>query len=97
MNNDDKDTEILIGCMTVQMGNWNPSSVAKGSIVKHCGTCGIPVYFAPTSVKFLEENPTASLICLTCAKKKIQPTDTVSVQAIPGAIEEAHKHARENT
>lgn len=90
----DENAEILIGCITVQMGKWNPKAVAKGSIVKNCGTCGIEVYFAPTSVKFLEENPKANLICSTCLKKKVTPeiADKVTIQPIPGAIEEALKN-----
>lgn len=90
---DEKEDEIYIGCMTVQMGLWNPSSVAEGCVVKQCGTCGIDIHLAPTSQKFIAENPKANLICIPCLHKKaIEQAKDEPVKfagPVPGAIDEA--------
>jgi len=91
---DEKEDEIYIGCMTVQMGLWNPSSVAEGCVVKQCGTCGIDIHLSPTSQKFTAENPKAKLICIPCIQKRTieqaakgEPVNFAG--PVPGAIDEA--------
>jgi hypothetical protein len=92
-----KEDEIYIGCMTVQMGLWNPSNVSEGCIVKHCGNCGIEIHLAPASQKFLAEKPKANLICIPCIQKqaiekKAKGEPLKFSGAVPGAIEEALDH-----
>jgi len=93
------ENQIYIGCMTVQMGLWNPTAVADGSIVKQCGTCGSDIHLSLSSQKFIEEKPQAHLICIPCIQKntieekaKAHGEKVVFEGAVPGAIEEALKH-----
>lgn len=92
----DKD-EILIGCMTVKMGLWNPESVVQGCMVKRCEYCGVDIYLSPTSQKFISDKPKSHLACIACIQKKAieeeAKGDPITFKgAVPGAIKEALGH-----
>jgi hypothetical protein len=91
-----KEEPIYIGCMTKQMGLWNPSHVARGCVVKQCGTCGTDVHLAPTSQKFLQEKPHAKLICMPCLKKKSSDNEMKFMGVVPGAVNEAIDNIQKN-
>ena len=85
-----------IVCLTVQMGDWNPISVVEGSIKKNCHKCGIPVYLSLSGQKHLQNNPTASLLCITCTQKEIENDDDVKFGVVPGGIDEAIDHLKKD-
>ena len=87
-----EDEPCAIVCLTVQMGDWNPDAVVEGSIKKNCSKCGIPVYLSLSGQKHLQNNPTASLLCINCTQKVMKDDDDVKVSVVPGAIEEARDH-----
>jgi hypothetical protein len=91
MTDKTEEDEVYIGCMTVQMGLWNPSSIVDGCVVKQCGTCGNDIHLSPSSQTFLAENPKANLICIPCVQKKTIE-DPTKVAPVPGSVPEALDH-----
>ena len=63
------DKEVLIACITVQMGKWNPLTIVEGSIIKSCHTCNVDIQVSPSSQNLMSEQ-NATLICLSCLEKR---------------------------
>lgn len=97
MSNDDEKKVVI--CLTVQMGRWNPKSVAEGSIEKNCSLCGTPVFLSQSGQKMLAEVPDLMLVCMPCMPKlqqqaKAEGEDLKFGGALPGALEEALDNIR---
>ena len=87
--------KVVIGCLSVQMANWNPSSVIAESIVKQCDFCGIDVWLSPSGQKMYESQP-SQLICMSCAstlRDECQKTgEPINYDVVPGAAQDLKNH-----
>lgn len=90
-NSDEEEDTIFIGCMTVQMGLWNPKNIVPGCVVKHCCECNTDIHVSPSSQK-----PDVKVICVPCMMKQAKETkeEVKWMGAVPGSIEEAKEHIR---
>lgn len=94
-SNSDED-KIFIGCMTVQMGRWNPRNIVPGCVIKHCCTCNTEIHVAPSSQKLVAERPDVSLICIPCMQKAARETteEVKWMGMVPGQAEEMEEQIR---
>lgn len=100
-NSDEEEDTIFIGCMTVQMGLWNPKNIVPGCVVKHCCECNTDIHVSPSSQKLLAEKPDVKVICVPCMMKQLIVAEAKETKeevkwmgAVPGSIEEAKEHIR---
>ena len=96
----DEPEATYIVCLTKKMGEWNPNSVAEGSEIRRCETCGTSVWIAQAGQKMKAERPDAQLICMPCVIKMQQAAEKkgedVKVGIVPGAAEEALRNIARN-
>jgi len=96
MNEDNEEDKIFIGCMTVQMGRWNPGNIVPGCVIKHCSTCNIEIHVAPTSQKLIAQRPDVALVCIPCMQKVAKETteEVKWMGLVPGQAEEIEEQIR---
>lgn len=46
------------------------------SDLRQCALCGATVWSSPASLEFVEQHPTAKILCPKCALKKATPSST---------------------
>lgn len=94
----ENEEKALIGCMSVQMGVWNPKDITEGSIIKQCDYCGLEVYLSKSGQKMFESQP-CKLICVTCTLELKKDCDErgeeIKCDVVPGAKVEIDEHFKE--
>ena len=95
---ENKEEKTVIGCMSVQMGAWNPQNITEGSIVKQCDFCGLDVYLSKSGQKMYETQP-CQLICMSCTmelqKECKEKGEEIKCDVVPGAVEELKDHLKD--
>ena len=89
----DEEDKIFIGCMTLQMGRWNPGNIVPGCVTMQCCDCKAEIHVSPSSQKLIAQKPEVSVICIPCLQKnaiaeKAKGEEVAFMGVVPGAIEE---------
>ena len=84
-----KDQEDDNQVMIVAMRADGPAPVPN-SAPRLCTQCGETIWVAPTTVKYLKENPDAEVIfrCVPCAGETLAKAKPEDLNMLPGSMEE---------